>query len=255
MIPRVPLGDRPQRAGSGCAPCLGREVILIAPIEEEPFMESHDLPGSHGEHLLQERYGSVSRARAFYQKQMLHHINPHMRQFVAKQEMLFLATSDGKGECDCSLRVGEKGFLRVLDERTLLYPEYRGNGVHASLGNIVENPHVALMLLDFFRAGIGLHVNGRASIWTPEELVQAGRLPVDNPQTAAAGSRQPELWIMVAVEEAYIHCSKHIPLFVKRPKEIDWGTDDVRKKGGDYFHAKGCDRPWSDGSANGVSAG
>jgi len=44
------------------------------------------------------------------------------------------------------------------------------------------------------------------------------------------------------VEEAYIHCSKHIPLMQKRDKTIHWGTDDEKLKGGDFFNAKNCDR-------------
>jgi predicted pyridoxine 5'-phosphate oxidase superfamily flavin-nucleotide-binding protein len=216
-------------------------------LEQEHFMVANELPGSHGEHLFQLQHGSVSRARAFYRKQMLDHLNASMREFLGEQEMVFLATADGKGECDCSFRAGEKGFIHVLDERTLVYPEYRGNGVYASLGNLAENPHVALLFLDFFHHGIGLHVNGRARVCEPEELTRAYRVPLDS----AGTGRRPELWVLVEVVEAYIHCSKHIPLLVKRPKEIDWGTDDVQKKGGDFFHAKDCLRPWHDAETNG----
>lgn len=202
-------------------------------------MSSHKLPGSLGEHLFQQRQGSQSRAQAFYRKQMIDHLNPSMRIFLAEQEMFFLATADIRGECDCSLRVGEKGFLRALDSRTLLYPEYRGNGVYSSLGNVTENPHVALLVVDFLHHGIGLHVNGKASIRTHDEKWSGGRQP-------------PEFWVAIEVVEAYIHCSKHIPLFVKRPKTIDWGTDDVRKKGGDFFQAKKCPRPWVEGAEDRV---
>ena len=219
-------------------------------------MDLHELPGSPGEHFLQVKYGSTSRARAFYQKQMLDHLNPLMRRFIVEQEMVFLASADSRGECDCSFRAGENGFIRILDERTLIYPEYRGNGVRSSLGNIVENPHVALLFLDFFRDGIGLHVNGRASLWSRDELLRTGRWPSDGPQAPETGTAcQAELWVLVEIDEAYIYCSKHIPLFVKRSKEIDWGTDDVRKKGGDYFHAKGCSRPWSDSPVSDTEPG
>lgn len=203
-------------------------------------MASSKLPGSQGEHLFQQQQGSLSRAQAFYKKQMLDYLNPFMCEFLGEQEMFFLATADGKGECDCSFRAGEKGCLHVLDARTLLYPEYRGNGVYASLGNIRENAHIALLVVDFFRHGIGLHVNGKASIRTHEELLRVYTLPPD----CSGGGRKPELWIEIKVFEAYIHCSKHIPLLVNRFKEIDWGTDDGRKKGGDFFHANKCYRPW-----------
>ncbi len=186
------------------------------------------LPGSAGERLLQSRYGSADRAEAFYQRQMLHDLNERMIQFVGGAEMLWIATADAAGACDCSFRAGPAGFVQVLDARTLRYPEYRGNGVLASLGNIVENPHVGLFFVDFTDALIGLHVNGRARI-------------VDGPPTAASrsiGSPRAERWVEVAVEEAYIHCRKHIPRMVPAPRQRRaWGTDDVHSKGGDYFGA------------------
>ena len=58
------------------------------------------------------------------------------------------------------------------------------------------------------------------------------------------GGRSPERWVEVEVEEAYIHCSKHIPLLKKLDKEVDWGTDDEVKKGGDFFEAKKTPSPW-----------
>src|ERR687889_1942026 len=121
-------------------------------------------PGSGGEHELQERFGTFKRAAAFYDKQMLDHLNPLMREYIAEQEMVFVATADEHGEADASFRAGPPGFVRVLDDRTVMYPEYRGNGVMASLGNIAENGHVGLLFVDFFRSTVGLHVNGRARI-------------------------------------------------------------------------------------------
>jgi predicted pyridoxine 5'-phosphate oxidase superfamily flavin-nucleotide-binding protein len=197
--------------------------------------------------LLQERLGSVSRAKAFYQKQMLDRLNDDMRRFIGAQELVFIASADGKGECDCSFRAGPKGFVHVFDERALAYPEYRGNGVHGSVGNMLENPHVGMIFVDFFRAAIGLHVNGKARIFSPAELCRRYSLPASyRGEVEAAAGRQPELWVVIEVEEAYVHCSKHIPLLTKLKKEVDWGTDDVGKKGGDFFHVKNCVRPWAD---------
>jgi predicted pyridoxine 5'-phosphate oxidase superfamily flavin-nucleotide-binding protein len=56
--------------------------------------------------------------------------------------MMFVGTADAKGHADSAFRCGHAGFVKVLDERTVAYPEYRGNGVMASLGNISENPHL-----------------------------------------------------------------------------------------------------------------
>src|SRR5438270_3351518 len=121
-------------------------------------------PGSAGEHDLQDRYGTVERAAAFDDKQMLDHLNPLMREYLARQEMVFIATADAHGECDASFRAGPPGFVRVLDDTTVMYPEYRGNGVMASLGNMSENEHIGMVFVDFFHSGVGLHINGRARI-------------------------------------------------------------------------------------------
>jgi predicted pyridoxine 5'-phosphate oxidase superfamily flavin-nucleotide-binding protein len=198
-------------------------------------------PGSAGEHLLQKQFGTESRALAFYRNQVLDHLNPAMRRFIGEQEMVIVATADVRGECDCSFRAGTPGFVGVLDAHTIVYPEYRGNGVYASLGNITENRHVGLLFVDFFRDTIGLHVNGKASVLSNEDLLRRADLPEGLRQAGAVqNGRRPERWVLVHVEEAYIHCSKHIPLLARRQKEIHWGTDDPQRKGGDYFLAKHC---------------
>jgi predicted pyridoxine 5'-phosphate oxidase superfamily flavin-nucleotide-binding protein len=211
------------------------------------------MPGSIGEHALQERYGTVPRARGFYDHQMLDHLNERMQEFVGRMEMVFIATADGAGEADCSFRAGPPGFVCVLDERTLVYPEYRGNGVMGSLGNIAENGHIGLMFIDFCGDAIGLHVNGRARIVENDDLLDHPDLPDSVLEGLFQdGGRRPERWVGVDVVEAYIHCSKHIPMLVKREDVRQaWGTDDVVRKGGDYFKAKHSSRPWVDGAAAG----
>ena len=189
-----------------------------------------------GESRLQARFGTGRRAAAFEREQVLDHLNPDMWRFVARMEMLFVATADARGNCDCSLRTGPLGFIRVLDAKTLVYPEYRGNGVMASLGNILENPHVGLVMYDFVESTIGLHVNGRASVLTNEALLERPALPAAvAADIAVDGGRHPECWVLVEVEAAYIHCSKHVPRLVKIDKTIAWGSDDREAKGGDYF--------------------
>ncbi|WP_035841062.1 pyridoxamine 5'-phosphate oxidase family protein [Kitasatospora azatica] len=191
-------------------------------------------PGSTGEHFLQQAHGSTERAERFYREQVLDHLNPRMREFVARQETVFVATSDTRGECDASFRAGPPGFLHVIDERTLAYPEYRGNGVLASLGNITENGHVGLLLVDFVREVIGLHINGRARVL--DDATLRGRVPGLPVETAPG--RRAEHWVLVDIDEAYIHCAKHIPRFIPAPRTRAWGTDDAGRKGGDYFGAK-----------------
>jgi hypothetical protein len=71
--------------------------------------------GSAGEHELQRRNGTTERAERFYRQQVLDHLNDRMREFLGRQEMLFVATSDGGGACDCAFRAGPPGFVQALD--------------------------------------------------------------------------------------------------------------------------------------------
>ncbi|MFP6637307.1 MAG: pyridoxamine 5'-phosphate oxidase family protein [Nitrospinaceae bacterium] len=199
--------------------------------------------GSKGEHELQKILKTENSALAFYNTQLINHLNPEMCSFIMQQEFVFISTSDSNGECDASFRAGHAGFVEVLDEKTLFFPEYRGNGVLASMGNISENPHIGMVFIDFYQSSIGLHVNGKAEIISNEEM-KIRPDPSEKIKLALKKSkiRKPISWIQVQVEEAYIHCSKHIPLMQKKEKTIHWGTDDPKQKGGDFFNAKNCDR-------------
>ncbi len=194
-------------------------------------------PGCDSEHLLQEKWDTRDRALNFYDRQVLDYLAPKMQEFIARQEFLFVASADRNGECDCTSKFGKPGFIRVLSNKYLMYPEFRGNGVFANSGNITENPHIALLMIDFIKDTVGLHVNGKARIVTNDELLQlADKLPQDViEEIHQEGKKCPERWMMIEVEEAYIQCSKHIPLMQKLDKKIDWGTDNIAAKGGDYF--------------------
>ncbi|HEX3975698.1 MAG TPA: pyridoxamine 5'-phosphate oxidase family protein [Solirubrobacteraceae bacterium] len=204
-------------------------------------------PGSTGEHALQDRYGTFKRAAAFYDKQMLDHVNPLMREYLARQEMVFISTSDAHGECDASFRAGPPGFVRVLDQYTVIYPEYKGNGVMASLGNMAENPHVGMLFVDFFHSGVGLHINGRAHIvehraveaFLPMLLRSSGVETLWD--VVADRKKTPERWVVVQIIEAYIHCSKHIPILAHLP-----GDAGVAPGSGDFFKSKDATRPWTE---------
>lgn len=195
--------------------------------------------GSAGEHRLQQQLGTADRAQRFYDQQVRPCLTPRMREFIGRRSLVFLATSDSRGECDASFRAGPPGFVHVIDEHTLAYPEFRGNGVLASAGNITENPHLGMLFVDFTDDHVGLHVNGVARLCTDEELraLHPG-LPSD-----VAPGRGPELWVHLSVEEAYIHCSKYIPHLVPAARPV--GLDPARPKDGDYFTGRDpgrCDR-------------
>lgn len=204
----------------------------------EEFREKNSItPGSDGEHKLQFKWNSRERALNFYDRQVLDYLAPKMKEFIARQEFLFVATADSNGECDCTSKFGTPGFIHVLSDKYLMYPEFRGNGVFANSGNVMENPHIAMLIIDFTRDTVGLHVNGKARLVENDELMQYADKLSDSviDLLNQEGKKCPERWMMVEVEEAYIQCSKHIPLMQKKDKKIDWGTDNIAAKGGDYF--------------------
>lgn len=171
------------------------------------------LPGSEGEHTLQMKYKTQESAKRFYDREVHSYITNVMKEFIAKQTMLFIATSDKDGECDSSFRSAEKDFVLVLSKEKLIYPEFNGNGVMASLGNISENGHIGMLFIDFFDTLTGLHINGKARIVDNNDLEE--ELSSDEYKEVCSSAQMLEqeqvTWVLVDVEEAYIHCSKNIP--------------------------------------------
>ncbi len=124
-------------------------------------------------------------------------LNDLTRRFVERAPFLCLATSDADGRCDVSPRGDPPGFVRILDERTLLLPDRPGNRLADSHRNILQNPHVALLFVipgvtDTFR------VNGRATLVTDSELLEP----------CAVEGKVPKLGLRIEIEEAFTHCSK-----------------------------------------------
>ena len=92
------------------------------------------------------------------------------RAFIESMDMFFLATADEQGRPDCSYKGGEPGFVRVLDERTIAFPSYDGNGMFKSFGNALVNPEVGLLFISFERQR-RLRLNGTASIDPDDPLL------------------------------------------------------------------------------------
>lgn len=91
------------------------------------------------------------------------------RSFLQRASMVFVATADANGHPDCSYKGGLPGFVRVLDERSLAFPDYDGNGMYRSWGNVLVNPHVGLLFLDF-EEGKRIRVNGSAEVRADDPL-------------------------------------------------------------------------------------
>lgn len=124
-------------------------------------------------------------------------LNALTRRFIEASPFLCLATCDADGNCDVSPRGDPRGFVRILDEETLLVPERPGNRIADSLRNILENPHVGLLFVipgvtDTFR------VNGRATLTTDQALLAP----------CVVEGKAPKIGIIVDIDVAYTQCSK-----------------------------------------------
>ncbi|TAJ31329.1 pyridoxamine 5'-phosphate oxidase family protein [Bosea sp. (in: a-proteobacteria)] len=143
---------------------------------------------------LREHIGPVS---PVVRSKVLDRLDSFCRDFIAISPFLVLATSDGAGNADASPRGDAPGFVRVLDERTLLIPDRRGNNRVDSFGNVLASPGVGLL---FMVPGIAetLRVNGKARATRDAALLAP----------SAVQERPPLTGLLVAVEEAFFHCGK-----------------------------------------------
>jgi len=98
-------------------------------------------------------------------------IDPPDKDFIERVDMFFIATADQDGRPQCNYKGGQPGFVRVLDERTLAFPSYDGNGMYLSAGNIQVNPQVGLLFIDFERQK-RLKINGTAAVELDDPLIE-----------------------------------------------------------------------------------
>jgi predicted pyridoxine 5'-phosphate oxidase superfamily flavin-nucleotide-binding protein len=127
-------------------------------------------PAYHaGMRQLQDRFDSRRLADRLDQKLSRSVFSAQDREFIESRTLFFLATADADGQPDCSYKGGAPGFVRVTGDGELAFPHYDGNGMFRSLGNVLVNPAVALLFIDFERPN-RMRVNGRASIAAADPL-------------------------------------------------------------------------------------
>jgi uncharacterized protein len=146
--------------------------------------------------------------------------------FIQRCRMFFIATADAGGQPDCSYKGGLPGFVRVMDDRTLVIPDYDGNGQYRSWGNVLVNPQVGLLFIDF-ETPKRLRVNGRAVVSSDDPLL--------------AEFDGAVFLIRVAVQRIFPNCPRYIhkmalveeSVYAPRPQYIPpvpaWKTFDVFK--------------------------
>ena len=143
---------------------------------------------------LRSRYGEPSELAI---KKSLDRLDRHCRRFIELSPFVVLASAGADGRVDCSPRGDPAGFVAVLDNRTILLPDRRGNNRTDSLTNVLENPHVGMLFL-IPGANETLRLNGRATLTTdPARL-----------DPLAVKGRVPRSGLLVEVEEVFLQCTK-----------------------------------------------
>ena len=158
-----------------------------------------------GEVLAQARYSTAAVWPEARLERMFHTaLDEDRAYFIESQPFFFIATADDKGHCDCSFRGSEpdpagkqQPAVLVADANTLIFPDYRGNNLYTSLGNILVNPHIGILFIDFPNAQ-RLRVNGSASI-------------IDDPITYREIWTTALRYVQVTVGQVFGNCSKRIP--------------------------------------------
>lgn len=148
-----------------------------------------------GSRRLQERFDTLRLADRLEDRTMSDAIDEDDRAFIESMDCFFLATADEHGRPNCSYKGGDPGFVHVVDERTIAFPNYDGNGMYLSMGNVLVNPEVGLLFVAFERQR-RLRLNGTASIDEDDELLE----------------RWPEAQFVVRVRarEVFPNCPRYI---------------------------------------------
>lgn len=123
-------------------------------------------------------------------------ITPEDQSFIEAQEMFFLATVDADGQPTVSFKGGAKGFAKVLDPKTLVFPSYDGNGMFYSVGNLAQTPSVGLLFIDF---------------QTPNRMRVHGTASVDPADPLKASFPGADLIVRIAITKIWTNCPRYIP--------------------------------------------
>src|SRR5947207_1040320 len=148
-----------------------------------------------GQRRLQERFDTTRLADRIEERLVRNWIDESDRAFIERCDMLFLATADAAGRPNCSYKGGDPGFVRVLDEQTIAFPSYDGNGMYLSTGNTLENPNVGILFISFVER-TRLRFNGVASLHFEDELL------ADYPEA--------QFVVRVAATEVFPNCPRYI---------------------------------------------
>ena len=150
-----------------------------------------------GNRELQDQFGSRPLADRLVERLWRDRFKDEDKAFIESVSFFFLATASDEGQPDCSFKGGPPGFVRIEAPDLLVFPDYDGNGMFKSLGNIRSNPHVGMLFIDMGEKPRRLRVNGRASVAIDDPLI--------------SGMAGAQLVVRVVPEHIFPNCPRYIP--------------------------------------------
>ena len=148
-----------------------------------------------GSRELQDRFDTRRLADRLEERIVADTLDGQDAAFIESVDMFFLATVDAEGHPTCSYKGGDPGFVRVVDDRTIAFPNYDGNGMYLSMGNVLVNPAVGLLFIDFENQ-TRFRLNGDASIHLDDPLL------ADYPEA--------QFIVRVRAREVFPNCPRYI---------------------------------------------
>jgi predicted pyridoxine 5'-phosphate oxidase superfamily flavin-nucleotide-binding protein len=186
-----------------------------------------------GNRRLQDQFDSRRISDRLEEKLTRREFTEQDRAFIEGSMFFFLATADADGKPDCSFKGGTPGFVRLIGSDELAFPDYDGNGMFKSLGNILVNPSVGLLFIDMGEKPRRLRVNGQASVSRDDPLLQrfAGAQLLVRVRARAIFPNCPRYIVTPGTTGP----SKYAPRPGYQPPEPAWkGFDDFK----DYIHPR-----------------
>ena len=150
-----------------------------------------------GNRQLQDQFDSRRIADRLEEKLTRTAFTDSDRAFIEAVPFFFLATADDRGRADCSFKGGMPGFVRVVGTSELAFPDYDGNGMFKSLGNLLVNPNVGLLFIDMHGKPRRLRINGEAKVSRDDPLL-----------TTTVGA---QLIVRVTASAIFPNCPRYIP--------------------------------------------